>query len=201
MDLHAHHKLHRAGPVALLLAAVLAGCGSGSKQPSSTRAAGAPPSPTTNTATSTTPSATHHATSKRGGGKGTTTSRSDTRTGATRSTSTPAPTPLHPDTAATGGCPQGTAPCVSKSTSVKAVGPYRIDANLVQALARNQPAIKQAVVICPASKSYPVSCKLTGEAPVHGKVVPIKGTITVIGVEVRTRTYAYETEYAPAYGG
>lgn len=86
--------------------------------------------------------------------------------------------------------------CVTKSTTVKPTGSPYIDRNLEAAIAHNQRLV-DAKVTCPAARSYPVNCTVTGKGPLHGHMVAIKGTISVLGVEVRTRTYAYSLDYGP----
>jgi hypothetical protein len=107
--------------------------------------------------------------------------------------------PMHPDTAAAGGCPAGTSYCVTKDTAIKPVGSPYIDVNLERAILR-QPAFKQVKVNCPPSHAYPVICQISGVATLKGqhKAVAVSGTATVLGVEVRTRTYAFSLEYRPA---
>lgn len=90
--------------------------------------------------------------------------------------------------------------CVTKSTAFKPKGSSYIDENLQALMARNQPKLKHPVVTCPQAQHYPVNCQLRASMVVRGKLVPAKGTVTVLGVEVHTRTYAYALTYAPVTG-
>lgn len=95
------------------------------------------------------------------------------------------------------GCPPGPRLCVTQSTSLKAKGSPLIDANLERAIARNQPQLSRPVVTCPQAQRYPVRCRVSGRAPIGGRRQAVTGTVTVIGIEVHTRTYAYQLLYAP----
>lgn len=94
------------------------------------------------------------------------------------------------------GCPRGLVPCVTKSLALKPLGSPNVDANLAAAILRNQRQIRTAVVSCPRLTGYPTRCSLRGSAVVAGSVRPIVGTITILGVETSTRTYAYSILYS-----
>ena len=115
------------------------------------------------------------------------TGRSASKTHAT--TTSPTPAQL--------GCPPGTTFCLTKNTTFKAKGTPYIDANIEGLMARGQPQVKNPVVTCPQAQSYPVKCGLAGTVRIGGRPRPIKGTVTVVGVVVQTRTYAYEVYYSP----
>jgi predicted small lipoprotein YifL len=174
MSLHFTLPSRTAALSVLLAALALAGCGS--SHPSHAPQAA-------NTASGATATATGRASSTK--------SSTSNKPVSPVPSANPAPAP---------GCPKGVVPCVTKSISVKPAGPSNIDLNLEQSIVRSQSRLKHPKVTCPAAHSYPISCSVTGVATIHGKRGPIKGTITVIGVETSTRTYAYATEYAPAKG-
>ena len=101
-----------------------------------------------------------------------------------------------PATAST-ACPPNTRVCVTQSTSIKAEGSPLIDVNLERLIALNQPQLQHPVVTCPQAQRYPVRCRVTGSARIAGRLRPVKGTLTVVGLELHTRTYAYQLLYAP----
>jgi hypothetical protein len=86
-----------------------------------------------------------------------------------------------------------------KSTG-KPPAPASLDASLERLIARQQPAIKDATVRCPAASRYPLTCTLAGRARLPGPkpTVAITGTVTVLGIDNRTHSYDYEVEYRPA---
>jgi hypothetical protein len=191
-------------PAALLLAA----CGGSSHTPSnhtpaaSTPAASSPATtPTGSSSTGATgKTGTHHAGKTKASAGGSKHHGSGSSTAPTGGAGL-GPSPLHPNTAAVGGCPHGTGPCLTKNTSVKPAGSPYIDLNLQRAIVGDHPTIKQAAVRCPSPSGYPFTCKLTGRAQVAGNLVSITGTVKVVGLEVRSRTYAYALEYSPVKSG
>jgi len=99
------------------------------------------------------------------------------------------------------GCPQGQGLCVTRSVSFKPVGSPVIDVNLEEAIVRDHPTIKQAKVTCPSLTGYPLRCRFTGSAQADaGQAAAVAGTVTVLGVETSTRTYAYALTYSPTHG-
>jgi hypothetical protein len=194
---------HVAAQLALVAALLLTGCGSSSSHPSTHASAAV--RTTTSSATSTTSgsgqaSTPAHSGSTTSRNTGTASAPSHQAGTATKTTGSikPAPTPLpNPNPPPEPGCPKGVVPCVTKSPALKPYGSPMIDVNLEQAMARNQPAVKHAAVTCTDSTEYPIACTVTGSESLHGKVVAIKGTLMVLGVETSTRTYAYALSYGP----
>ena len=95
------------------------------------------------------------------------------------------------------GCSSTATLCVTKNTAFKPKGTSYIDANIEKLMASGQPKLKNPIVTCPQAQIYPVKCQLTGSAKIGTALRPVKGTVTVLGVVVQTRTYAYEVYYAP----
>jgi hypothetical protein len=117
--------------------------------------------------------------------------------GSSGSTSTRSPAPKATVRSAP-PCTPGLPVCVSQSAGVKVTGPQRLDPNLEQALARNQPKLERPLVTCPSASSYPFTCRVAGQIRLHGKPIAATGTLKVIGIETSTHTYAYEVTYGPA---
>jgi hypothetical protein len=88
------------------------------------------------------------------------------------------------------------------STTMVARGPSDLAANLDGQLAKSFRQLRNIDVVCPAEPTpphYPVNCTVTAidtskpgsrDAP-DGAHRPVSGTITVLGVYPRTKTYAF----------
>ncbi|MHB8694264.1 MAG: hypothetical protein ACYDHH_23745 [Solirubrobacteraceae bacterium] len=109
----------------------------------------------------------------------------------THAISTPPPTP------APGECAVGAAGCVTPSGKATVSGSSNLEANLVALMVHNQPYLSHVHLACPASRRYPITCRLTAVDSSRGKPTQDAGTLTVVGVDTATRTYAYQLLYQP----
>lgn len=96
---------------------------------------------------------------------------------------------------------------------VKPIGPSDLTANVTGLMAHSQSQLKHVKARCPRGPvtGFPVLCRFTATqvAPLPGSSAKVKknftgpyrvaGTIKVIGVYYRTRTYEYILDYAPVH--
>jgi hypothetical protein len=95
---------------------------------------------------------------------------------------------------------------------VKAIGPADLGANVTGLMKANQAQLKHIKAHCPSGPPthFPVQCTFgaTQVAPTPGSTKKgaafpgpyrVAGTIKVLGVYFRTRTYEYQLDYAPTH--
>lgn len=95
---------------------------------------------------------------------------------------------------------------------IKPIGPANLTANLTGLMKANQPELKNVKAHCPSGPvaKFPVRCTFTATqvAPTPSSKKQkqsfpgpyrVAGTLTVLGVYFRTRTYEYSLNYAPTH--
>lgn len=110
------------------------------------------------------------------------------------------------------GC-GGSSPARTFPGGVKPIGSANLGVNLTGLMATNQLYLKHVKMDCPSGPitHFPVNCRFTaiqvalppGATKKNKKSFPgpyqVAGTITVLGVYFRTRTYEYALNYAPVH--
>jgi hypothetical protein len=95
---------------------------------------------------------------------------------------------------------------------IRPIGPANLDANLIGLMKANQAQLKNVKPHCPSGPitKFPVHCTFTATqvAPTPSSKKQkesfpgpyrVAGTITVLGVYFRTKTYEYGLNYAPTH--
>ena len=110
------------------------------------------------------------------------------------------------------GC-GGSGPTQTFPDGVRPIGPANLAVNLKGLMAANQSELKHVKADCPSGPitHFPVRCRFTATqiAPLPGSSKRVRqsfpgpyrvdGTITVLGVYFRTRTYEYALDYVPTH--
>jgi hypothetical protein len=115
-------------------------------------------------------------------------------------------------TAGCGGSGHGATTSHGFPGGIRPIGPANLTANLTGLMKSNQPQLKNVKARCPSATvtKFPVHCTFTATqvAPTpsskkQNESFPgpyrVAGTITVLGVYFRTKTYEYGLNYAPTH--
>jgi hypothetical protein len=97
-------------------------------------------------------------------------------------------------------CSNGATFCVSQSPRATVRGPADIAANLRALIAKSERGLAEVAITCSAPRAYPVHCRLKAIESSKGRREPVSGTVTVLGVETHTDTYAFQLVYSPVKG-